>query len=140
VSHALTIVLVSFSALASADELPKHVLHQLAWSFAEKPATSQKEFVERVSAYQKMLELPPWHPDEVAIPVAEIEVVYDLWMKPGQKPFRIRVKGKITAGELLYQIHQSACRWFADMDHHFFEGLDLIKNGRVPVYALSIGS
>lgn len=151
VASILAFALVALTAtLGRADELPRQLMHQLPWSFVEPTQPTQAAFERAVSEYQRQIGTPPWRPEAVLLPVGEIEVVYVRWAPRGKKPLRIRVRApdgepRLTTGAILFQIHAVAHDWFAGMDHHFFEGIDLVPSsatgkGRVPVYELVVGS
>lgn len=48
--------------------------------------------------------------------------------------------GQLTGADLLWEIHVAFAGEVGNSDKHYFEGLEFMKMGHVPVYELVLGS
>jgi hypothetical protein len=127
---------------------PAELLDDVAWSFIDPPFASREAFVQAVADYYKDLEWEcEWRPDEVVLPAARVRVMVEYWDEPGELWAELtagREEG-FTAGELLFKIHNAFAPQLCEGDHHFFEGLMLVKKRNAnpnepPVYEVMTGS
>ncbi|WP_162903083.1 hypothetical protein [Taibaiella koreensis] len=60
-----------------------HVLSDIVWAFKRKVYNSEEEFDQAIAAYQSAIlkEKAHWEAGRIAIPVSEIDVCYEAWIK-----------------------------------------------------------
>lgn len=127
---------------------PRELLDDVAWSFTGPPLASREAFVQAVADYYKELEWEPeWRPDEVVLQAPRVRVTVEYWDDPGELEADLTADGEegFTAGELLFKIHNAFAAQLSQGDHHFFEGLALVKArganpNEPPVYEVMTGS
>lgn len=127
---------------------PRDLLMDLAWSFTASPVASQADFVEAVRAYNRQIDQAPnWRPDEVLLRCPRARVTVEYWDDPGELIADLTADGgaEFTAAELLFKIHNAFAPQLSQGDHHFFEGLTLVKRRNAdpnepPVYEVMTGS
>ena len=140
---------------------PRELLDDVAWSFTDPPFASREAFVQAVAGYYTDLEWEfEWRPDEVVLRSPRVQVRVEYWDDPeellpgvtfdedtGDLVADLTAAGEegFTAGELLFKIHNAFAPQLSEGDHHFFEGLELVKNrdanpNEPPVYEVMTGS
>jgi hypothetical protein len=129
-----------------APAYPKELLDDVAWSLIGTAFPSREAFAAAVVEYYRDLEWEcEWRPDEVVLPCQRVRVTVEYWDDPGELVTDLTADREdgFTAGELLFRIHTA----FTDQlgDHHFFEGLALVKKRNAnpnapPVYEVMTGS
>lgn len=140
---------------------PGELLDDVAWSFTDPPFASQDSFVQAVADYSKDLEWEfEWRPDEVVLRCPRVQVRAETYDDPeelapgvsfdehtGDMVADLTAAGEegFTAGELLWKIHNAFTTYLSKGDHHFFEGLMLVKKRNAnpnepPVYEVMTGS
>jgi hypothetical protein len=128
--------------------LPLVLMKNVHWSFSGKPYQTEAEFVQEVLAYHHGLSShPTWEPEQIVLRRAEIEVQYICWRDGHEIEPRVRLRSPtgdhFTAAALLFALHNAVVDDLRGMDHHFFEGLHLLRptaNESIPCYHLRLGS
>jgi hypothetical protein len=128
---------------------PEEVLTDLAWSFIGKPFLTLESFIDAVSQYQIDIDLTAaWHPDQVVIHAKQVKVMHDRWETDEEERLAEVIltadNGRsFTAGELLFKVHNSFVMQLDDLEHHFFEGFNLVEadtEAQLPCYEVHLGS
>ncbi len=127
--------------------LPERLMKKVYWSFIGDQFGDRAEFDRRVNQYQMDIAGSPWLPEEAVLHSPRIRVTYMCWQGDEQiEPvveFASDNGDSFTAGELLYKLHNATVEQLREIDHHFFEGLDLHSSqqtGQTPLYVLRQGS
>ncbi len=113
------------------SNLPEEIMGDTLWSFAGDTYDTRAEFSDEVREYHLDIEgEDTWRPDEVVLPVPRVKVSYEYWNDDGDEEEAeldlTAENGKnFTALDLLFQIHNAVVERLRDMDHHFFEGLEV---------------
>lgn len=138
---------------------PNWLLADVAWSFSQDIPDSPADLVVKVEQYNNaisdeafdktlLMAESPFNKLNVMYQYAEMRVVggpYDdvEWVDIEKK---VTIDGnckRLTYGEILWQVHKAAYADVLDQDHHFFEGLSLLKEkdeDGLPLYDVSLGS
>jgi hypothetical protein len=124
------------------EEFPKNLLRDVYWSFGGQAFENQAEFSEKIRQYQiDIKEKDDWEPENVVLQTPLINLIYEFWEGDEEVEKRVEITAdngeSLTAGELLFKIHNLVTENLREMDHCFFEGLTLDKP---PTYWLSLGS
>jgi hypothetical protein len=139
-----------FTGVSVSNNLPSSILRDLPWSFAEPQAESLPAFMSALREYCESIDVLF---DEAQLqkpfPARALDVRYEYWVRePGgewreiEAVVQIRKDGNPSCAEVLYLVHRAVAANVAEQDHHFFEGLFLVKeiDGDVPLYELRLGS
>jgi hypothetical protein len=130
------------------EGLPKQLLRGVRWSFIGEPFADREAFSQAVCDYQiDIVGKDTWRPEEVAISSPRIRVAYMCWQGDEQIEPVIELASdegnSLTAGELLFKLHNAMVEQLREINHHFLEGLELHSHqsaGEPPLYVLSQGS
>jgi hypothetical protein len=131
--------------------LPDLVMPNVLWAFSREPYDTLESFVAEVWRYhESILEaVTPerrWRSDELVLPASRVRVSYLCWRGARQVEPVVAIAGPgpgLTAGELLWRVHNAVVGDLRALDHKFFEGLTLGHRGSAaegPLYHLSLGS
>ncbi len=117
------------------------LMRNVYWALGGHRYPSYDEFVRAVSEYQAEIspEDTDWVPDAVLAP-GPITVTYTAGWKDADDSLEVPLgePGRpLTMGRALFELNNATVEFFADADHHFFEGLVPAAPG---VYRLCIGS
>lgn len=117
------------------------LMSNVYWAFGQKKYTVYADFVAAVTDYNQKIgpDSTQWDPDK-QIAKAPITVVYEAGWKDEDDTIEIVLgkRGKaLTMGEALFTLNNATVEFFADADHHFFEGLETQEGTE---YQLLIGS
>ncbi len=141
----------------SEEHRPEQLLSGVAWSFRETAANDLQSFVEDVYRYNDEIGYPiPLSSLESPIGISAIAVRYEYhaehpavgsneveWVTEW-KEVEIRSDGaSLSAGEILFKIHQAAHPYLKAQDHSYFEGLSIVNGATymgLPVYEVFLGS
>jgi len=122
------------------------LMRDIRWSFTKGPYKTEAEFVMAVLVYHQDLDIP-WHPEQIVLRRSAVEVQYLCWRDGHEIEPKVRLHnptGKhFTSATLLFALHNAVVEDLREMDHHFFEGLRLLRqsaNDVIPCYHLSLGS
>lgn len=133
----------------SSGVYPEEVLADLSWSFIGSQFSSLEQFNDAVSQYQIDIENDDaWHPDIIAIKSPQVKVLHDRWETNEEETMAEVIltadNGQsFTAGELLFKTHNAFVSQLAELDHHFFEGFNLVESDAealMPSYEVNLGS
>jgi hypothetical protein len=131
--------------------LPERLMRNVLWAFSGPTYDTLESFVAEVWRYQEaVLEVVTpeqrWRCDELVLPVSRVRVGYLCWRGARQVEPVVTITGAgpgLTAGELLWKVHNAVVGDLRELDHKFFEGLTLGHRGSAaegPRYHLSLGS
>ena len=121
----------------SAAPPPSDVMSGVSWNFHAGRAGDLAEFVKEVTEFNDEAGASSWDPTKLVIRASLIRVAYG---DDEAKTLRSTSPVGFTMADLLYQIHGYYYRALAEVDHAFFEGLQLEDEGPPPVYNLRLGS
>ncbi|HAZ43728.1 MAG TPA: hypothetical protein DCZ55_04415 [Cyanobacteria bacterium UBA11371] len=123
-------------------------MHDVYWSFFGEKYQSRSEFDAEVRQYQiEISGIDSWQPDEVVIQFPRIRIEY--YRDEGGFEYEdfIEIESDngefLTGGELLFKVHNAVVEQLREINHHFFEGLNLKSirsRDNLPVYHLCQGS
>ncbi|MES2041188.1 MAG: hypothetical protein V4495_25500 [Pseudomonadota bacterium] len=127
-------------------------MKDIAWSFSEPPPATPELLVEAVSQYNKSIECAfERHLLTELTPYTQLDIVYQYWVQqPDSSWLDIEAVVSVGAGihklsnaEILWTLHNAAYAHLKNDDHHYFEGLSVLKNHirpNVPAFEVSLGS
>jgi|GEM_PF-1221532 len=121
----------------------QHLLDNVFWTFNGDEYGSVAEFKAALDDYATRLDRPV--PVEEKIPLREIGIWLE-WITADDEDEELEFtlqadNGEyFTSTELLFKVNNRVTSLLADLDHHFFEGLDLMDEGPPPVYDIRLGS
>lgn len=128
---------------------PKEIMRNTYWAFRGERFSDMNTFIKIVLEYHRDLE-KEWDPSEIVFNNKGMTVQYSHWDEIEEdeieEDFEITSKDNIiTAGYLLYCIHNEIVSKLKNDDRIFFEGLVLwegenFSNMNLPLYFLSLGS
>jgi len=135
----------------TAMQLPRKILPDLAWSFAEPPPTSLDAFLAELQGYGKSVNAPVTESElAMRFPLSAMDIEYKYSARSPTGAWvdvpaivRVRRLSPPTYAELLYELHAAAYDNLHDQDRSYFEGLWLIERESekgIPVYELYLGS
>jgi hypothetical protein len=119
------------------------------WSLSEPAPPTPLDLFEEVQAYANDVGVPDSSSVlRTSLPFADLIVHcrYDVRDKGGEwieltKQHRVvGPPGQLTGADLLWEIHVAFAGEVSNSDKHFFEGLEFMRMGEVPVYELVLGS
>lgn len=126
---------------------PAELLCDVSWTFRGEPFIDRAAFDAAVAEYQDTRRGEEWRPNDVILHAARVRVSPDVhWYLSDDHPvaeFTADNGRSFTAGELLYKIHNRFVSDLRQMDHQYFQGLELDKYeapGNSPLYDLDLGS
>jgi len=132
--------------------LPPRLMDWVFWCISGERYTDRSAFEDAVTAYNAERDGTAWHPTEVVLRVPQVFVTADVhWhfflrghstLEPPMVELIADDGREFTAGELLFKIHNALLEEVHEMDHKFFEGLNLVDQvqGVPPVYEVVLGS
>jgi hypothetical protein len=144
-----------------ADAPPEWLLSPPDWYFGWGEGRDRDQLIEKVrTEHAKYVaeyedEGPPWSPEEVALKVGRLLVLYQVRLPPadetrfGMADLRSADGRQFSAGELLWAVYQATAKDVLAGPHQVFEGLELVyafstvSGGLpvwVPVYRMHLGS
>lgn len=107
-------------------------------------ASSRDAFRKKLLSYNQELGCP------IADEASALDVALNTWRvrvvfiyRGDDADARIEDKAPLSALAILHALHQTWGRKLAKVDHHFFEGLSLLRRPRgnePPVYSMHLGS
>jgi hypothetical protein len=127
------------------DAYPPSLLADVAWAFTGAAFASQADFDAELKAYQAdIMGRASWDPSQRVLGAAKVLVQHEEELQDGvggEAMLTADNDSGFTAGELMFKIHNAFVEGLNDVDHHFFEGLELVDvRLGVPVYVVSLGS
>lgn len=130
--------------------LPKSLLRDVYWSFAEPIPSSPEALVGAAEEYAGSIEVPsPALALRSSLPFSSASVNYQYMVRGADGKWEnvrqtIRVQshtGPLTGASLLWELHIGCQGNVASGDHYYFEGLELLDgSSQEPVYELCLGS
>ncbi|MDQ6758714.1 MAG: hypothetical protein M3Z32_02470 [Acidobacteriota bacterium] len=132
-------------------DIPPHLLTDVYWSFAQPVPASPEALIDAAATYATDIEAS--NPESVLrkrLPFADLMVRYSHWVRESGGKWQERevehhvigATGGLTGAELLWEIHVACNATTGQGDHHFFEGLDRVRDGTSdkPVFRVALGS
>ncbi len=132
---------------------PKSLLRDVCWSFSEPVPHSPAELIKAARDYAAEIETQDPRNDLVqTLPFSDVRIKYAHAVRaPGgewhEREAEVRVVGtqhaRLTGADLLWELHVACASAVGNDDHHFFEGFELVgegKGGEPPTYRVSLGS
>jgi len=128
----------------------KYVLNNFYWSFIGSKYSCQSNFEHTLIDYQVSIQGDEFNQESLYEPVIiEPSIRVKYWCYEGETQIEpiIQLSTEnglaFTALELIYQLHNAVVEQLNNIDHHFFEGLELLEeqDGNQPtLYKLRQGS
>jgi len=134
--------------------LPRLVLPNLLWSMSEPIPQSISGLKDAVSDYaQRLGSKADLKELEVEFPRRSLDVHFSTWDRPSdtagwietKRIIPIRLAHDPSYAAILLELHKATHAYLNGSDKHFFEGLELLREGNVngalpPAYYLCLGS
>jgi hypothetical protein len=126
---------------------PKKLMSEVSWGFFGGKYKSLTKFIQAVTEYNHECD-KKWNPNAVVLENQKVIIQYAYWGSVEEDvvetEFDLETNNQsgFTADELLFKIHNQIVGKLEDEDHHFFEGLTLLKtnnsnNTSVPTYFIN---
>jgi len=124
---------------------PKHLLRDVRWAFYGGKFQSFNQFIDAVYEYSSKNK--NWNHEQIILSTNTYTIQWIYWdendeMQEPDKQVSSQ-NDNLTAGELLYNIHNTVVTDLEEADNHFFEGLELYEGelaSEIPLYFLLQGS
>lgn len=136
------------------NTMPKELLNDVAWSFAQKRFGSLPEFAEALAEYNAEIFEKPFidvWTNKLQLVGNRILIQYEYWDDEEEDIIEEQIMLQadnnkyFTTAELLYKVHNEVHDKLEGDDHIFFEGLELFDNELkeypgIPYYFIFQGS
>ena len=128
---------------------PEKLLTGVYWSLSEPAPATPLDLFEEVQAYASDVGVPDSSSIlRTSLPFSDLVVHcrYDVrdesgeWVEMTKQHRVVGPPSQLTGADLLWEIHVAFAAEVGNSDKHFFEGLEFMRMGEVPVYELVLGS
>jgi hypothetical protein len=133
---------------------PKEIMPDVIWVFDGKPFATESDCTAAVTGYHEDIYKRmnkrgvAWDPQKLVLKSTRVKIRHERWDDDeegeGESVIELSTRNStgFTAGELMFKMHNAVVEYLRDMDHKFYEGLELDEDasGDIPLYEIMLGS